>query len=115
MRHLAPAALALALAGPTAAQDVPEGMAARYDCADGVTVAAAYINAPGGASYAVVAHDGGLVPMKAGPTGSGVRYVSLPGTEPPLVWHTKGADAFLAIDDAGETMIAGDCRTADLP
>jgi membrane-bound inhibitor of C-type lysozyme len=110
MRRLAPTALALALAMPAAAQDVPEGIAARYACAGGVTVEAAYINTPDGASYAVVAHDGGLVPMKAGPTGSGVRYVSLPGIDPPLVWHTKGADAFLAIDDAAEQMLVTDCH-----
>jgi membrane-bound inhibitor of C-type lysozyme len=107
--------LALLIASSAAAQGAPEGMTVTYRCAADATVAVAYLNPPGGDSYAVVAHAGALVPMKAGPTGSGVRYVSLPGTEPPLVWHTKGADAFLAIDDAGETMIAGDCRTADLP
>ena len=67
----------------------------------------AYINPPGGDSYAVVAYDGRLVPMKAGPTGSGVRYRSLDGTS--LVWHTKGDEGFLAHDDADMTMIAGDC------
>ena len=67
----------------------------------------AYINPPGGASYAVVLHDGELVPMKAGPTGSGVRYVSI--GEPKLVWHTKGDAGFLAQDDADETMIAPEC------
>ena len=45
--------------------------------------------------------------MKAGPTGSGVRYVSLDGTA--LVWHTKGDQGFLARDDADLTMIATDC------
>jgi membrane-bound inhibitor of C-type lysozyme len=108
------AAALAALALPAAAQPVPEGFSASYACAGGATVEAAYLNAPE-ASYAVVLHDGRLVPLKAGPTGSGVRYVSLPGIEPPLVWHTKGADAFLARDDAGETMLAEDCRTGDLP
>ena len=42
-----------------------------------------------------------------GPTGSGVRYVSLDDTR--LVWHTKGRDGFLAHDDAEETMIAANC------
>ena len=55
----------------------------------------------------MVAHDGTLVPMKAGPTGSGVRYLSLDGTK--LVWHAKGDRGFLARDDAGQTMIAADC------
>lgn len=113
MRPTALFALA-ALALPAAAQDVPEGLSASYACADGTRVAAAYINTPD-ASYAVVLHEGRLVPMKAGPTGSGVRYVSLPGIAPALVWHTKGAGAFLARDDAGETLIAQDCRTDDLP
>jgi membrane-bound inhibitor of C-type lysozyme len=48
------------------------------------------------------------VPMKAGPTGSGVRYLSLDGSE--LVWHSKGDTGFFAHDDAGETMIAQDCK-----
>ena len=43
--------------------------------------------------------------MKAGLSGSGVRYVSI--GEPKLVWHTKGIDGFLAHDDA-------ECR-ADQP
>ena len=98
---------ALLLALPTAAQDVPEGLSADYRCDGGATLAVAYINPRGGASYAVVAHDGRLIPMKAGPTGSGVRYVSLDDTR--LVWHTKGRDGFLAHDDAEETMIAANC------
>ena len=63
---------ALLLALPAAAQDVPEGLTADYRCDGGATLAVAYINPRGGASYAVVAHDGRLIPMKAGPTGSGV-------------------------------------------
>jgi membrane-bound inhibitor of C-type lysozyme len=91
----------------TSPPDVPEGVTARYACAAGVRVEVAYINAADGASYAVVAHAEGLVPMKAGPTGSGVRYVALDGSG--LVWHTKGDAGFLARDDAGVTMIAADC------
>ena len=105
--------LLLALAAPAMAEDVPEGVVHRYACAGGAALAVAYVNPPGGAeSYAVVLHDGALVPMKAGPTGSGVRYVSLDGTA--LVWHTKGDQGFLARDDADLTMIATDCtRTGD--
>ena len=55
----------------------------------------------------MVLHEGDLVPMKAGPTGSGVRYVSI--GEPRLVWHAKGDVGFLARDDADETMIAPEC------
>ena len=49
--------------------------------------------------------------MKAGPTGSGVRYLSLDASK--LVWHTKGDQGFLAHDDADETMIASDCTAGD--
>jgi membrane-bound inhibitor of C-type lysozyme len=94
---------------PTAAQDVPEASVVGYRCAGGASLAVAYINPPGGDSYAVVAHDGALVPMKAGPTGSGVRYLSLDGSG--LVWHTKGDEGFLA-RDADMAMIAEDCTAA---
>lgn len=99
--------LALLLASPAHANGVPEGLTVAYACDGGAMVQVAYINPNDGESFAVVAHGGALVPMKAGPTGSGVRYVSLDGTG--LVWHTKGAQGFLARDDAGETMIAGGC------
>jgi membrane-bound inhibitor of C-type lysozyme len=101
---------ALAFALPAAAQDVPEGLTVAYRCAGGATLAVAYINPPGGDSYAVVAHDGALVPMKAGATGSGVRYVALDGSS--LVWHTKGAEGFLA-RDPDMAMIAEGCTETD--
>ncbi len=100
MRHLP----ALLLALPAVAQDVPEGMAVDYRCDGGATLAVVYINPPGVESYAVVAYNGQLNPMKAGPTGSGVRYASLDDTR--LVWHTKGPDGFLAHEDADQTVIA---------
>ena len=103
--------IALLLAAPARADGVPEGQTWRYACAGGDSVAVAYINPPGGASYAVVLHDGRLMPMKAGPTGSGVRYLSLDAEK--LVWHTKGDQGFLAHDDADETMIATDCVARD--
>ena len=104
-----PAALTFLLAAPTlaAAQDAPAGTVVHYACAGGGRLAAAYINAPG-ASYAVVVWDGRMTPMRAGPAGSGVRYLSLDGSG--LVWHTKGDAGFLARDDAGETMIAPGCE-----
>ena len=106
-----PAVLAaLALPAAALAQTAPEGLVRHYTCAGGAHLAAAYINPPEGGSYAVVVFDGQMTPMKAGPTGSGVRYVSL--TAPALVWHTKGDEGFLAHDDAGETMIATDCRAS---
>ena len=99
----------LALALPVAAQDVPEALVERYACAGGASLEVAYLNPPAGASYAVVLHDGALVPMKAGPTGSGVRYLALDGSD--LVWHTKGDDGFLA-HDADMAMIAEGCTAA---
>ncbi|MFO1143131.1 MAG: MliC family protein [Amaricoccus sp.] len=91
-----------------AAQPEPEGLVVHYACSGGVTLSAGYVNPPGGASYAVVVFDGRMTPMKAGPTGSGVRYLSLDRSK--LVWHVKGDQGFLAHDDADETMIAEDCR-----
>ena len=106
MRRLLPL-LCLALPAMAAAQDVPEGLVTHYACAGGGHLAASYINPPGGASYAVVVWDGRMTPMKAGPTGSGVRYLSLDRSK--LIWHVKGDQGFLAHDDADETMIATDC------
>jgi membrane-bound inhibitor of C-type lysozyme len=105
------AAVAAFAAAPAAADGVAEGLSVSYRCAGGAALQAAYLNAPDGTSYAVVLHAGRLVPMKAGPTGSGVRYLSLAG--PPLVWHTKGDAGFLARDDAGETMLLDDCHAVD--
>ena len=109
MRLLLPACLALAAPAAGAA---PTGLAATYVCAGGVVLQAAYINPPDDPGFAVVVHDGNLVPMQAGPTGSGVRYVALDGSG--LVWHTKGDDGFLAHEQAGgqETLLA-DCHVAD--
>jgi membrane-bound inhibitor of C-type lysozyme len=111
MRALIPIALSLAL--PAAAQDVPEGLDLTYGCAGGTALQVAYINPPGGESYAVVAYDGRLIPMKSGPTGSGVRYVSLAGPEA-LVWHTKGDDGFLARDDDMSMLVEG-CVARPVP
>ena len=105
MRAMVPMALVLAL--PAAAQDAPEGQALTYDCEGGSALQVAYINPPGGESYAVVAYGGQLIPMKSGPTGSGVRYVSL-GLPEALVWHTKGDQGFLA-RDADMAMLREGC------
>jgi membrane-bound inhibitor of C-type lysozyme len=106
MRLLFPACLALAL--PAAAQ-APVGLAATYLCAGGAVLQVAYLNPPDLPGFAVVAHAGVLVPMQAGPTGSGVRYLALDGSG--LVWHSKGDEGFLAGDgdDEQETLLA-DCR-----
>jgi membrane-bound inhibitor of C-type lysozyme len=106
-------ALPLTLVAASAAgQDAPTAFLATYICAGGARLEVAYLNPPGIASLAVVLHKGRLVPMQAGPTGSGVRYVTL-GDGAPLVWHTKGKKGFLAREDAAETMQLTDCRTDD--
>jgi membrane-bound inhibitor of C-type lysozyme len=111
MLRIALAALALA-AGPALAEDVPEGMTVSYACDGGGELAVSYINpADSTESFAVLLHEGALVAMKAGMSGSGVRYVSI--GEPKLVWHTKGNVGFLAHDDADETMILKDCNEAE--
>jgi membrane-bound inhibitor of C-type lysozyme len=106
----APLVLALAFALPAVAQEVPEGSVAHYRCDGGGSLAAAYLNPPGGDSYAVVVWDGRMTPMKAGLTGSGVRYLALDGSD--LVWHTKGDEGFLA-HDTDMAMIAEGCTAAD--
>lgn len=111
MPRIVLAALAAAILSPAAAEEVPEAMTVSYACDGGGKLSVAYVNpADSGESFAVVLHDGALVPMKAGVSGSGVRYVSI--GEPRLVWHTKGNFGFLARDDAGETMILNDCNEA---
>jgi len=112
MPRILAAVLAIAAAAPACAEAVPEGMAVSYACDDGGQLEVSYINpADSRESFAVLLYDGALVAMKAGPTGSGVRYVSI--GEPKLVWHTKGNVGFLAHDDAGETMILQDCNEAE--
>ena len=106
-RRLFPLLCLAALPAAAAAQDAPEGLVVHYACAGGEALAAGYVNPPGGASYAVLVRDGVMIPMKAGPTGSGVRYLSLDHSK--LVWHVKGDEGFLAHDDADETMIATGC------
>lgn len=105
-------AIGAAAAAAAAAQDAPTAFPATYLCAGGAVLQVAYVNPPGDAGWAVVAHGGLLVPMHAGPTGSGVRYVSTTGDG--LVWHTKGDAGFLA-RDAGDQMdtLLDDCRRTD--
>jgi membrane-bound inhibitor of C-type lysozyme len=88
--------------------EVSEGLSFAYRCEGQVGLQVAYVNAPGGESYAVVGREEGLAVLKAGPTGSGVRYVSIDGTG--LVWHVKGPEGFLARDDASETMVLEGCK-----
>lgn len=107
MRLISLSIVLATLALPACAQ-VREGQAFPYRCAGGAALQVAYVNAADGASYAVVEHDGTLSVLKAGPTGSGVRYVSVDGSS--LVWHVKGPEGFLAHDNANETTIASECK-----
>ncbi len=88
---------ALAFALPALAEDVAPAITGSYLCDGGQRIQVAYLNPPGGPSMAVVAWDGRLIPMQAGPTGSGVRYVAYDAASG-LVWHTKGDAGFLARD-----------------
>ena len=81
-------ALALLLATPASAQDVPEALTVllflrrwRRPRRSPTSTRRAGLLTPSFSTRAIV-------PMKAGPTGSGVRYVSI--GEPRLVWHVKG-------------------------
>ena len=70
----------------------------------------AYLNPEGGPSLAVVAYGGQLVPMRAGPTGSGVRYVAIDGG---LIWHSKGPEGTLYREGSqGQATLLGGCREA---
>lgn len=101
-------AVLMVLAGAPALAGVPEGQTIHYRCEGGAHLPVAYVNAPSGESYAVVVADGKMQVLKAGISGSGVRYVSIDGSG--LVWHVKGPEGFLAHDDADETMILSECR-----
>ncbi len=107
MRLLILAALAPAL--PALAEDVAPAATGSYLCDGGQRIQVAYLNPPAGPSMAVVAWDGRLIPMQAGPTGSGVRYVAF-DTATGLVWHTKGNAGFLAHDIGGtQTTLLDNC------
>ncbi|TQS72556.1 lysozyme inhibitor [Rhodobacteraceae bacterium] len=94
---------------PVFAAPLPEGVAtARYTCARGASVSAAYINSVE-PQLAVIVVEGQQVVLQSGPTGSGARYTA---GETGYIWHTKGTGAFLAWnDEAGiETVLATDCQ-----
>lgn len=113
--RLPPCLTCLALAVPILAAPflaapalAAEGETVHYRCDDDARLPVAYVNAPSGESYAVIVHDSKLDILKAGMSGSGVRYVSIDGSD--LVWHVKGREGFLAQDDADETMILQNCK-----
>ncbi|PJN94215.1 hypothetical protein CNY89_15840 [Amaricoccus sp. HAR-UPW-R2A-40] len=103
----------LGLAAPAAAQDAPPGFSVTYLCEGNAVLQVAYLNPAGGPSLAVVEWAGKLIPMQAGPTGSGVRYIAF-DEQQSFRWHTKGPEGtllFLAADHtAQEEVVLGDCR-----
>lgn len=101
------------LAAPAAAQDAPPGLSINYACTGGAVLQVAYINVDPDRSFAVLGWAGRLIPMQAGPTGSGVRYVALDGPAG-YVWHSKGSSGTLLITAADpaaeEQTVLSDCE-----
>ncbi len=100
-----------AAAAPVVGQDAPPALSATYVCDGGAVLQVAYLNPEAGPSLAVVGWAGKLIPMQAGPTGSGVRYIAF-DEQASFRWHSKG-DAgtllFLAADHTAqeEVVLAG--------
>lgn len=100
-----------AAAAQAFAQDAPPALSATYVCDGGAVLQVAYINPAAGPSLAVVAWAGELIPMQAGPTGSGVRYIAF-DEQASYRWHSKGDTGvllFLAADHTAqeEVVLAG--------
>lgn len=112
IRQLA-AVLALAAAPAATGQTVPEAQWANYACTGGAVVQVAYFDPPGGPSLAAVAWAGKLVPMRVGPSASGVRYIAFDEQES-YRWHVNGEEAMLvflqADDHARDEIIQQGCR-----
>ncbi|MER2507643.1 MAG: MliC family protein [Amaricoccus sp.] len=100
----------LAAPAPALADDVTPALTATYVCAGGAVLRVAYLNPSPDDSLAVVDYGGRLIPMRAGPTGSGVRYVAFDPV-PGFVWHGKGPDGTLFTDgENGQRAILEDCH-----
>jgi membrane-bound inhibitor of C-type lysozyme len=107
MRALLPILAALTAAS-AAAQEA--SLTRTYHCDAGAVLRVAYLNPDPDTSLAVVDYAGHLVPMRAGPTGSGVRYQAI-DTASGLIWHSKGNDGFLARDSgSGQETLLDNCR-----
>lgn len=91
---------------------MPPGFSVTYLCAGNAVLQVAYLSETG-PSLAVANWAGKLIPMQAGPTGSGVRYIAF-DEQQSFRWHTKGPEGtllFLAADHtAQEEVVLGDCR-----
>ena len=101
------ALLAIACANPLLADT--RFLELSYSCERGAAVAATYVNSES-LSAVVLQVEGQTVTLTAGPTGSGVRYSAEPNDG--YVWQTKGDEAVLFWQDAGEqTTIYQSCLT----
>ena len=110
------AALVLTLATASAAQDAataPEPASGDqmlhvvYDCPQGGTLEAVFINTEAGASHAVVSRGEGLIAMSIAVSASGARYTTLDADNPVTFW-TKGDTASL-YEGPEETPVLVDC------
>ncbi len=78
----------------TFAQDGPDISSHIFQCERGVLLPVTFITPPDGAGLAVMQVDGKQVAMRALPTASGVRYVSLDEQDSYRL-HTKGDEGFV--------------------
>ncbi|MBP7001148.1 MliC family protein [Amaricoccus sp.] len=98
---------------PAAAQDAPPALSINYACEGGAELQVAYINPASGPSLAVVGWAGRLIPMRQGPSASGVRYIAF-DEQRSYRWWSKGDEGFLvfmaADHEATEEPVLSDCR-----
>ena len=115
-RIAAACAAACAAAAPAFGQDVAPALSATYVCDGAAVLQVAYLNPAEGPSLAVVAWAGELIPMQAGPTGSGVRYIAF-DEQASFRWHSKGTEGtllFLAADHtAEEEVVLAGCQQVE--
>ena len=108
-------ALAAVLVAFPALGDETAVMRQSYDCDRGVVLPVSFINPPGEPGIAVLVAEGKLVTLRALPSGSGVRYVSVDEQDGYRL-YTKGDEAFvawLAADHtAQEVTVLSGCRAA---
>lgn len=112
-RALAALLAASAAALPALAQEAAPALSVNYACAGGAVLKVAYINPAEGDSLAVVDWAGKLIPMRAGVSASGVRYIAF-DEQQSYRWWSKGDGGFLnfmaADHEAEEEPVLEDCK-----
>ncbi|MDC0656555.1 MliC family protein [Leisingera sp. SS27] len=96
------AAAAAAVCGPVRAASGQALEETAYSC-DGGWIDAVYVET-GSQSSVVLLAEGNLVVLKAGPSGSGVRYAPESDTDG-YIWHVKGGQGVLAWQEAGRSSL----------